>query len=90
MSFPYVLRKAKLFPGRTILVREGDMIRSFRARSNSHTLTIDNTDWKFRFHELGKGVPQRRMMRLDTQRATRVTEHLESDLEEQLQKKGLL
>lgn len=91
LSPAYAKWKAEKFPGRTILIRKTDMIRSFRSKVAPLQAEIFNTDPKFERHQLGKGnLPQRVMMQIDQQREVRIVKYVVSDMTTQLDEAGLI
>jgi phage gpG-like protein len=63
----YEAWKAKKYPGRPILVRTGKMQQSFKADHTKRSLKIYNSVEYFKKHQLGEGVPQRRMLGVNPQ-----------------------
>lgn len=55
LSPVYKARKGKLYPNKGILTATGTMRKSFRATVTPNSLTIDNTDKKFAWHQNGTG-----------------------------------
>lgn len=86
----YAAYKARAFPGRPPLVRSGEMMGSFFFKESARKLELGNRADHFEYHQEGRGVPQRVMMRIDEQRAARVVKYLVGDLTQQMQQKGLL
>lgn len=86
----YAAWKARRFPGRPPLVRSGEMMGGFKSKSGPRSLELWNTADHFEYHQEGRGVPQRIMMRIDEQRAARVVKYLIGGLTEQMSHKGLL
>ncbi|MEU2203583.1 hypothetical protein AB0P19_06935 [Microbacterium oleivorans] len=86
----YAAWKARVFPGRPPLVRSGEMMRGFKHEADKRSLGLYNTADHFDYHQEGRGVPQRVMMKIDQQRAARVVKYLVGDLTEQMQHRGLL
>ena len=77
----YATQKAKSYPGKPILVASGKMSSSFQFKVSSKTVKIDNTDRKFRWHNLGEGnVPQRVMLMLDKKRRDAVAKIANDEL----------
>ena len=65
LSDDYAARKAKKYSGRPILVRTGAMQNGFKYDSTGMSVTIHNTDPKFRYHqstEDRKKIPRRAMI----------------------------
>lgn len=86
----YAAWKARQWPGRPPLVRTGEMMRSFGFKESTRDLQLFNTADYFDYHQEGRGVPQRMMMKIDQQRAARVVKYIVGDLTEQMQKAGLV
>lgn len=86
----YAVFKARRWPGRPPLIRTGLMNSSFKHKSTKLTTSLWNEASYFDYHQEGRGVPQRVMMKVDQQRATRVVKYLVSDLTTQMDQKGLL
>ena len=87
----YAAWKARMFPGRPPLVMSGEMMRSFGFEEHKRSLELFNTSDHFDFHQEGTHhIPQRMMMKIDTQRAARVVKYLTSDLTSQMTQRGLL
>lgn len=86
----YAAWKARTFPGSPPLIRSGEMNDSFGFEEHKRSLDLFNTADHFDYHQEGRGVPQRMMMKIDQQRAARVVKYLVGDLTQQMQHKGLL
>lgn len=86
----YAAWKAKVWPGRPPLVRTGLMQRSFKHKSTPLTVSLWNEAKYFDYHQDGRGVPQRVMMKIDDQRALRITKYVLGDLTRQMKKEGLI
>lgn len=87
----YAAWKARTFPGRPPLVRTGEMMRSFGYTASPLRLELFNTADHFLFHQEGTGrAPKRVMMKVDQRRAVRVGEFIETDLNKQILRAGLL
>lgn len=82
--------KARRYPGRPPLIRTGEMMRSFKHKATARRLELWNTAKHFVYHQEGRGVPQRMMMRVDNKRAALITESLLKDITAQMDKAGLL
>lgn len=55
LSPSYKKWKGRHYPNKGVLIASGKMQHSFRASSDRSSLTIDNTDPKFKYHQLGTG-----------------------------------
>lgn len=87
----YAVEKARKWPGRPPLVRTGEMMRSFKFKEAPKRLELWNSARYFLDHQEGRGhLPQRVMMRIDSERAARIVKYIVGDLTEQMQKEGLL
>lgn len=60
LSPVYKSWKGKHYPNKGTLQASGKLMQSFRATNTRTTLTIDNTDPKFIFHQLGTGIGSNR------------------------------
>lgn len=76
----YEAYKERKYPGRGILVASGKMQDSFKAHATSSRVEITNSAEYFAKHQLGKGVPQRVSMMLDTQRRELAIKTIHADL----------
>ena len=76
----YAAYKARRFPGRPPLIKSGLMNRSFKHRSTRLTSTIYNDAEYFKYHQEGRGVPERVMMALDQQRVRGVARLVGADV----------
>lgn len=72
--------KSKKYPGKGILVREGTMQKSFVYDADKDSVRITNTADHFRHHQLGEGVPQRVMMKLDKARRRTAADILREEI----------
>lgn len=91
LNASYARWKARMYPGRPPLIRSGEMQGGFFYKESARKLELGNRSDHFEIHQEGKGnVPQRVMMRVDQQRATRVVKYITSDLTTQMTQKGLL
>lgn len=86
----YAAWKARMWPGRPPLVRTGLMQSSFKHKSTPLTVSLWNEAEYFKYHQDGRGVPQRVMMRVDNQRAMRIAKYVLGDLTKQMKQKGLI
>lgn len=87
----YAIWKARAFPGRPPLIRTGELQRSYGFKEYKRSLELFNTADHFDFHNEGTSrMPQRVLMRLDKQRASRVAKYMMSDLTTQMKSRGLL
>ncbi|MDQ0869047.1 hypothetical protein QFZ70_001520 [Arthrobacter sp. V1I9] len=86
----YAAWKARRWPGRPPLIRTGLMNRSFKHKSTQLTTSLWNEAKYFDYHQDGRGVPQRVMMRVDQAREARIVKYIVSDLTTQMDQKGLL
>jgi len=68
LSPGYEQWKTQHYPGRGILERTSTLRKSFGFMSTDTYLKVFNPVVYFRKHQLGEGVPQRMMMKLDKQR----------------------
>jgi phage gpG-like protein len=85
LSPVYAKWKGKHYPNRGILIARGDMQNSFRATSNRSSLTIDNTDKKFEYHQLGtRRMPARPMLVVNKDVEEVVERIIEADVEKKL------
>lgn len=65
LSDNYAAQKAKRYAGRPVLVRTGQMQRSFKHDADSTSVTIGNTDPKFKYHQSSASrskIPRRAMI----------------------------
>ncbi len=65
LSTNYAAQKAKRYAGRPVLVRTGQMQRSFKHQADSTRVTISNTDPKFKYHQSSASrskIPRRAMI----------------------------
>ncbi|WP_437770615.1 hypothetical protein [Arthrobacter sp. KNU40] len=76
----YAVWKAGRWPGAIPLVRTGLMQRGFKHKSTRLTTSLWNEAAYFDYHQEGLGVPQRMMMKVDTQRERRIVTFIEDDL----------
>jgi len=60
--------KSKNYPGKGILVASGEMQAGFTYVADRQSVRISNPVEHFEKHQLGDGVPQRVMMKLDKKR----------------------
>ncbi|MEW1951035.1 hypothetical protein AB0280_17510 [Pseudarthrobacter sp902506025] len=86
----YAIWKARHWPGKVPLIRTGLMNRSFKHQSTKLTTSLWNEAKYFEYHQDGRGVPQRVMMKVDQQREARIVKYIVSDLTTQMDQKGLL
>lgn len=86
----YATWKARRWPGRVPLIRTGLMNRSFKHKSTQLTTSLWNEAKYFDFHQDGRGVPQRVMMRVDQEREARIVKYIVSDLTTQMDHQGLI
>lgn len=64
----YAAFKARKFSGKPPLFRTGLMNRSFKHKSTKLTSSLWNEADYFKYHQEGRGVPERVMMLVDDQR----------------------
>lgn len=86
----YAAWKARRWPGRPPLIRTGLMNRSFKHKSTQLTTSLWNEAKYFDYHQDGRGVPPRVMMRVDQEREARIVKYIVSDLTTQMDQKGLI
>ncbi|NHW45968.1 hypothetical protein HAV21_03525 [Paenarthrobacter sp. MSM-2-10-13] len=86
----YAEWKARRWPGRPPLIRTGLMNRSFKHKSTQLTTSLWNEAQYFDYHNDGRGVPQRVMMRIDQTREARIVKYIASDLTTQMDQQGLI
>lgn len=65
LSNAYHLRKATVWPGRGILEASGRMRRSYQVKVFANLLELMNTTTYAVYHQEGRGVPERLLMRVD-------------------------
>ncbi|WP_440220925.1 phage virion morphogenesis protein [Dietzia sp. MNB45] len=83
LSTSYAATKAKRFPGRGVLVASGTMRKSFDSEADSMSVTISNTDPKFKYHQSSrarKRIPRRQMLGMSPSLQKRVTNTLAGTL----------
>lgn len=76
----YAAWKARRWPGRPPLMQTGLMNSSFKHKSTKLTASLWNEAEYFEYHQEGRGVPQRTMMKVDQQRERRIVEYIAEDL----------
>lgn len=81
LSDAYAAEKAREFPGAPPLIRSGLMNRGFREESRDQSVLIYNTQEYFDRHQLGDGVPQRIVMKIDDTRQNKIVSIVEDDVE---------
>lgn len=86
----YAAWKAQYWPGRPPLVRKGLMQQGFRHKSGKLSTELWNEAQYFKYHQEGRGVPQRTMMKVDEQRAIKIGRFVAGDLTNQMKAKGLI
>lgn len=79
-----------MWPGRPLLVRSGEMMGGFKHKEEKRSLSLWNKADHFDYHQEGRGVPKRVMMKIDEQRAVRVVKYMMSGLTTQMTTRGLL
>ncbi len=62
LSKRYAAQKTREYPEATILIRTGDMQGGFRYTATGNTVFIDNSQDYWAKHQLGIGVPQRKII----------------------------
>ncbi|MDR6794735.1 hypothetical protein J2X12_004117 [Pseudarthrobacter oxydans] len=77
----YATFKARRWPGRPPLFRTGLMNSSFKHKSTKLSATLWNESKYFEYHQEGRGVPQRVMMKVDRQREDHIKQFVADDLE---------
>lgn len=82
----YRLKKAREYPGRGILERTGTMRSrsSFEFRTTDMEVALRNTTDYFDFHQEGRGVPQREIMRIDEERKRVIVDFIEDGINRQI------
>lgn len=90
LNSAYAAYKARTWPGRPPLIRTGLMQRSFKHESTRLTTSLWNEAEYFGYHQDGRGVPQRVMMKVDEQRAARVVKYIVGDITDQMSAEGLI
>jgi hypothetical protein len=85
LSDAYAEYKAREFPGRIPLVREGQMIRGFKDNAGELSVQIFNeTDW-FDFIQSGtRRMPARVMMKIDQTRNDRIVSYVQDEVDRQV------
>lgn len=86
----YAAWKAKYWPGRPPLVQTGLMQQSFRHSSTDLSTSLWNEAEYFKYHQDGRGVPERMMMKIDEQRAARIAKYILGDITDQMKGSGLI
>lgn len=85
----YAVFKARRWPGKPPLFREGIMNSSFRHKSTKLTASLWNEAEYFKYHQEGRGVPERVMMKVDQQREHRIVEFVADDLTNKQERAGV-
>ena len=81
LNSTYATFKARMWPGRPPLIRTGLMNRSFRHKSTKLTTSLWNEADYFKYHQEGRGVPERVMMHVDQKRTRSIVGFIASDIE---------
>lgn len=74
LSPKYAAWKLKHFPGRGILERTGFMKSSFEFQSSDTVLKVKNTARYAQFHQEGRGVPQRVIIKMTDRLQLKIVE----------------
>lgn len=85
----YAAWKARMWPGRPPLIRTGVMQQGFKFKSGKLSTELWNDAEYFEYHQEGRGVPQRTMMKVDETRAKRIAKYVLSDITDQMKARGL-
>ncbi|TFB85848.1 hypothetical protein E3O44_12665 [Cryobacterium algoricola] len=85
----YAADKARRFPGRPPLIRSGAMNRGYKYDATSSSVFLFNSQFYFRFHQNGEGVPQRITMATDGPRLTRVGEFIGDNINKNMEEAGV-
>lgn len=88
----YALRKAKKYPGRSPLVLTGAMQKGFRHETDSHGVTIFNTQEYFAYHQSDEPrsrLPRRVMLKANDPIRNIVAQIIDKDIKTKIQKAGL-
>jgi phage gpG-like protein len=80
----YKTWKADNYPGRPILIREGDLSQGFDFTSTTNEVRLFNRVDYFEKHQKGIGVPQRIMMALNEERKDAAVDILKDDLAQKM------
>lgn len=91
LSAKYAARKARTFPGRPPLVRTDQMRSSFAYRSTGLTVTIYNTDSKFKYHQSTaprKKIPRRAMLGINARLEQDVTRTIGLYMAQKIQRRS--
>ncbi|WP_160665170.1 hypothetical protein [Pseudarthrobacter sp. ATCC 49987] len=85
----YAAFKARTFPGRPPLIRSGLMNRSFKHKSTKLSASLWNEAEYFKYHQDGRGVPERVMMLVDDRRERMVVQFVADDIAGKMSTSGV-
>lgn len=86
LSPAYKKWKGKHYPNRGILIASGDMQKSFKATNTHNSLTIENTDKKFAWHQLGtRRMPARPMLVINSEITRYLAKAIKADVEKKIE-----
>lgn len=85
----YAAFKARAFPGRPPLIRSGLMNRSFKHKSTKLSASLWNEAEYFKYHQDGRGVPERVMMLVDDRRERMVVQFVADDIAGKMSTSGV-
>jgi hypothetical protein len=74
LSQPYKARKATKYPGRGILEATGTLRKSYRKRVYSNLLQVINPVPYSQYHQEGRGVPERVLIKVDDARRNEIVD----------------
>ena len=80
----YSLWKSQNYPGRGILERTGELRRGFRLTIGANFAQIRNNVSRGRFHQAGRGVPQRIIVALEKRQRDGVQQRIQKDVLDRL------
>jgi len=87
LSARYAARKAKLYPGRPILVATGTMKDSFNYSATSTSVLVGNTAPQFKYHQSSEPrtkIPRRPMLGVNDQIKRMVREELTREITQKI------
>jgi len=80
----YAAFKAEVWPGRPPLVKTGLMQRSFEHETTKLSARVFNDVSYFGYHQDGRGVPERIMMKVDEQRERVIVGLISDDIDSKM------
>lgn len=86
LSPNYEFQKRKKYPGRGILEATGDLRKGYKVKARKNTMELTNPTPYGVFHQQGRGVPKRVLLRLDESRKDDVVKIFKQGLVKKVRK----